>query len=195
MARYLIMGPPGAGKGTHATNIADRFGVPAISTGAMFRAEIASGSELGKQVDALVQSGALVPDELTDKVLASRLAQPDAAGGWLLDGYPRTMEQVETLDKMLAAQGAKLDGVLMLDVPRDEVIRRLMKRSTIEGRADDTPDVVGHRQMVYEAQTAPVVDEYERRGLVVHIDASGSIEESATNVSHALDAQEALHAK
>jgi len=194
MARYLIMGPPGAGKGTHATNIADRFGVPAISTGAMFRSEIASGSELGQQVGALVQSGALVPDELTDEVLASRLAQPDAVGGWLLDGYPRTLEQVATLDKMLADQGEKLDGVLMLDVPREEVIRRLMNRATIEGRADDTPEVVGHRQSVYEAQTAPVVAEYESRGLVVHIDASGTIEESAANVTAALDAQETLHA-
>jgi len=187
MARYLIMGPPGAGKGTHATNIAARFGIPTVSTGAMFRSEIASGSQLGQQFNDLVQSGALVPDELTDAVLASRLSQPDAAVGWLLDGYPRTLEQVATLDAMLADQGEALDGVLMLDVPGEEVIKRLLNRATIEGRADDTPEVIAHRQSVYEAQTAPVVAVYEERGLVIHIDASGTIEESAENVTAALD--------
>jgi len=187
MARFLIMGPPGAGKGTHATKIAERFDIPAISTGAMFRAEIASDSELGRHINDLVTSGALVPDELTNEVLASRLSQPDAAVGWLLDGYPRTLDQVDTLDQILAGQGAKIDAVLMLDVPSAEVIRRLTKRADIEGRADDTPEIITHRQEVYVQQTAPVVDVYEQRGLVVHIDASGSIEESDENVMRALD--------
>ena len=187
MARFLIVGPPGAGKGTHATIIAERYGIPAVSTGAMFRSEIASGSPLGKQIGDLVSSGALVSDELTNQVLASRLSQADATDGWLLDGYPRTTEQVATLDRLLESQGAHLDGVLMLDVPREEVLRRLTKRASIEGRADDTPDVIAHRQTVYEQQTAPVVDEYERRGLVMHIDASGTIPESAANVMARLD--------
>jgi len=187
MARFLIMGPPGAGKGTHSDSITQRYGIPAISTGAMFRSEIGSGSELGKKIDALVSSGALVPDELTNQVVASRLSQADAAKGWLLDGYPRTLEQVENLDKILDAQGAKLDAVIMLNVPQAEVIRRLINRAQIEGRVDDTPDVITHRQEIYDQQTAPVVAEYEKRGIVVHVDASGSIPASAAEVEHALD--------
>jgi len=187
MARFLIMGPPGAGKGTHSDSIAKRYGIPAISTGAMFRSEIGSGSELGQRINALVSSGALVPDELTNEVVASRLSQDDAAKGWLLDGYPRTLEQVANLDKVLDAQGAKLDAVIMLDVPQEEVIKRLIKRAQIEGRVDDTPDVITHRQEIYDEQTAPVVAEYEKRGVVVHVDASGSIPASAAEVEHALD--------
>lgn len=187
MPRFLIVGAPGAGKGTHAGSIAERYGIPAISTGAMFRSEIASGSDLGKQIDALVSSGQLVPDDLTNQVVASRLAHPDCANGWLLDGYPRTLDQVKYLDGVLADQGAKLTAVIMLDVRSDEVIKRLIKRAQIEGRADDTPDVIKHRQAVYEAQTAPVIAEYETRGLVVHVDGSGTIAESADNLSQALD--------
>lgn len=187
MARFLIMGPPGAGKGTHSASIAGRFGIPAISTGAMFRSEIASGSELGQRIDALVSSGALVPDDLTNEVVASRLSQADAVDGWLLDGYPRTLDQVAKLDGMLADQNASLDGVIMLDVPPEEVIKRLVKRAQIEGRVDDTPDVIAHRQDVYLEQTQPVVDEYERRHLVIHVDASGTIPESADELKKALD--------
>ena len=187
MARLLIVGAPGAGKGTHAPLIAEHFGVPAISTGAMFRAAIASGSELGQQVEAIVSSGGLVPDELTDKVLAERLAQPDAVNGWLLDGYPRTVAQVQALDDMLDAQGKSLDAVIMLDVPREAVIARLVGRAEKEGRVDDTPAVIEHRQAVYEAQTAPVIAEYESRGLVIHVDGSGSIEESAEEMKRCLD--------
>jgi len=187
MARFLIMGPPGAGKGTHSSSIADRFGIPAISTGAMFRSEIGSGSELGQRIDALVSSGALVPDDLTNEVVASRLSQDDAANGWLLDGYPRTLDQVAKLDEMLAQQGATLDAVILLDVPQEEVIRRLVKRAQIEGRADDTPEVITHRQGVYEEQTQPVIGEYENRGIVLHVDASGTIPESGDELKKALD--------
>jgi len=187
MARFLIVGAPGAGKGTHAGAVAARYDVPAISTGNMFRAEIASGSELGRQVNDIVSSGGLVPDELTNQVLEARLNQPDAVNGWLLDGYPRTLDQVKFLDGVLAKQGATLTAVIMLDVPTEEVVKRLIKRAEIEGRADDTPDVIRHRQAVYEAQTAPVIAEYEARGLVLHVDGSGSIKASADNLSQALD--------
>jgi len=153
----------------------------------MFRSEIASGSDLGKQIDALVSSGQLVSDDLTNQVVKSRLAQPDCITGWLLDGYPRTVDQVKFLDGILDDTKAKLTAVIMLDVPSDEVIKRLIKRAQIEGRADDTPDVIKHRQEVYEAQTAPVIAEYEARGLVVHVDGSGTIEQSADNLMEALD--------
>jgi len=182
------MGPPGAGKGTHATSVADRFGIPTISTGDMFRAEIASGSDLGNQVNAIVSTGGLVPDELTNQVVAARLAKADAANGWLLDGYPRTLEQVQALDELLAGRGVALDWVILLDVPREEVIKRLIKRATIEGRADDTPEIIDHRQSLYEAQTAPLIAAYDKRGLVIHADASGSIEESNIQVHLGLDA-------
>jgi len=187
MPRFLIVGAPGAGKGTHAGSIAERYNVPAISTGAMFRSEIASGSDLGKQIDALVSSGQLVSDDLTNQVVKSRLAQPDCITGWLLDGYPRTVDQVKFLDGILDATKSKLTAVVMLDVPADEVIKRLVKRAEIEGRADDTPDVIKHRQAVYEAQTAPVIAEYESRGLVVHVDGTGTIEQANENLMEALD--------
>jgi len=187
MPRFLIVGAPGAGKGTHAGSIAERYHVPAISTGAMFRSEIASGSDLGKQIDALVSSGQLVSDDLTNQVVKSRLAQPDCITGWLLDGYPRTVDQVKFLDGILDATKSKLTAVVMLDVPTDEVIKRLVKRAEIEGRADDTPDVIKHRQAVYEAQTAPVIAEYEARGLVVHVDGTGTIDQANENLMEALD--------
>ncbi|MCL2652902.1 MAG: nucleoside monophosphate kinase, partial [Propionibacteriaceae bacterium] len=117
----------------------------------------------------------------------SRLAQSDCITGWLLDGYPRTVDQVKFLDGILDDTKAKLTAVIMLDVPSDEVIKRLIKRAQIEGRADDTPDVIKHRQEVYEAQTAPVIAEYESRGLVVHVDGAGTIEQSADNLMEALD--------
>jgi len=187
MPRFLICGAPGAGKGTHAGSIAQRYGVPSISTGNMFRAEIASGSELGKQIDSIVSSGGLVPDALTNQVVESRLSQPDCKDGFLLDGYPRTPEQVKFLDGVLGKQGKTLTAVVVLDVPSEEVVKRLVKRAQIEGRADDTPDVIRHRQEVYAAQTAPVVAEYEKRGLVVHVDGAGTIEQSADNLTQALD--------
>jgi len=187
MPRFIICGAPGAGKGTHAGAIAARYGIPNISTGGMFRAELASGSELGQRLGAIMATGQLVPDELTNEVVASRLAQPDCANGWLLDGYPRTLDQVKFLDGVLADQGETLTAVLMLEVPTEEVIKRLVKRAQIEGRADDTPEVIRHRQEVYEAQTAPVIAEYDKRGLVLRADGSGSIEASGENLMRALD--------
>ena len=187
MPRFLIVGAPGAGKGTHAGAVAARYGIPNISTGGMFRAELASGSELGQRLGAIMATGQLVPDELTNEVVTSRLSQPDCETGWLLDGYPRTLDQVEFLDGVLEDQGETLTAVLMLEVPAEEVIKRLIRRAEIEGRADDTPDVIRHRQEVYEAQTAPVIAEYDKRGLVLRVDGSGTIEESGDNLMRALD--------
>ena len=146
--RLLIVGPPGAGKGTQATMIAERYGIPAISTGDIFRANIKNQTELGKQVEAIVSSGSYVPDELTNAIVADRLAEADAQGGFLLDGYPRTVDQVHELDRVLAASEASLDAVVLLEADIDEVVQRLLKRAAEQGRADDTEEVIRHRQEV-----------------------------------------------
>ncbi|MBL3687373.1 adenylate kinase [Leucobacter zeae] len=186
-ARLLIIGPPGAGKGTQASRIAERYGVPAISTGDIFRANITGGTELGKQVQAIIEQGELVPDTLTNEIVADRLQQEDAARGFLLDGYPRTVEQVHALDGMLS--GASLDAVVLLDADVDAVVARLLKRAEIEGRADDTEEVIRHRQDVYAAQTAPLVELFSERGILVSVDGLGTVEEVAERIASGLDAK------
>jgi adenylate kinase len=151
------MGPPGAGKGTQADLVAKRFAVPAISTGDIFRSNIANETELGRQVKGILDSGQYVPDELTNEVVRDRLSQADVADGFLLDGYPRTLAQVEFLDKVLAEQGHELDHVIVLNVDVDEVVKRLHQRAIQEGRTDDSPEVIRERQEVYLAQTAPLI--------------------------------------
>ncbi|WP_025133721.1 adenylate kinase [Leucobacter sp. PH1c] len=190
--RLLIIGPPGAGKGTQATQIAERFGVPAISTGDIFRANIKGGTPLGQQVQAIIERGELVPDSLTNEIVADRLAQADAAGGFLLDGYPRNVEQVHALDGML--EGDALDAVVLLEVDTDAVVARLLKRAELEGRADDTEDVIRHRQDVYAEQTAPLVELFSERGILVSVDGLGSVEEVAERIASGLDAQLAAKA-
>ncbi|WP_437584174.1 adenylate kinase [Paramicrobacterium sp. CJ85] len=184
--RLLIVGPPGAGKGTQAAVIASAFGIPAISTGDIFRKNIAEGTELGKKVDEIVSSGGYVPDSLTNEIVADRLQQDDAAQGFLLDGYPRTTEQVTELDRILAASGHQLDAVVQLTADRDEVVARLLKRAAEQGRSDDTEDVIRHRQEVYQEQTEPVIAAYADRGLVVSVDGLGSIDEVSERVLGAL---------
>ncbi|UOR02606.1 adenylate kinase [Leucobacter allii] len=186
-ARLLIIGPPGAGKGTQASRIAERFGVPAISTGDIFRANITGGTELGTQVQAIIERGELVPDELTNRIVADRLAQADAARGFLLDGYPRNVEQVHALDGML--EGDALDAVVLLEADVDEVVARLLKRAELEGRADDTEDVIRHRQQVYAEQTAPLVDLFSERGILVRVDGLGSVDEVAARIADGLEAR------
>ncbi|WP_440311865.1 adenylate kinase [Leucobacter chromiireducens] len=190
--RLLIIGPPGAGKGTQATQIAERFGVPAISTGDIFRANIKGGTELGQQVQAIIERGELVPDSLTNEIVADRLAQADAAGGFLLDGYPRNVEQVHALDGMI--EGDALDAVVLLEVDTDAVVARLLKRAELEGRADDTEEVIRHRQDVYAEQTAPLVELFSERGILVSVDGLGSVEEVAERIASGLDAQLAAKA-
>jgi adenylate kinase len=185
--RLVILGPPGAGKGTQAKRIAARFGIPAISTGDIFRANIAAGTELGLLADSLVKAGKYVPDEVTNDLVRNRLAEPDAAAGFLLDGYPRTADQVGALDGVLAAADTALDAVLELTVDADAVVQRLLKRAEIEGRADDTEDVIRHRMEVYAEQTEPLVSLYTGRGLVVKVDGMGEVDDVTDRLFAALE--------
>lgn len=187
IARLLIVGPPGAGKGTQAQRIVERYGVPAISTGDIFRANIKGQTELGLQVQAIIKAGELVPDSLTNEIVRDRLHQDDAAGGFLLDGYPRNVEQVHALDGML--EGDSLDAVVLLKADTDEVVARLMKRAEIEGREDDTEEVIRHRQDIYAEQTAPLIELFTERGILVSVDGLGAIDEVADRIASALDAQ------
>jgi len=186
MARLLIVGPPGAGKGTQASKIAETFTVPAISTGDIFRANIKGQTALGQRVQAIIEAGELVPDELTNEIVADRLSQDDAAQGFLLDGYPRTVDQVHALDAMLAPVDAKLDAVILLEADTEAVIERLLKRAELEGRADDTEEVIRHRQQVYADQTAPLIELFTERGNLVAVDGMGSVEEVADRIQEAL---------
>nr|WP_237467724.1 adenylate kinase [Leucobacter chromiireducens] len=188
----LIIGPPGAGKGTQAAQIAERFEIPAISTGDIFRANIKGGTPLGQQVQAIIERGELVPDTLTNEIVADRLAQPDAAGGFLLDGYPRNVEQVHALDGMI--EGDALDAVVLLEVDTDAVVARLLKRAELEGRADDTEEVIRHRQDVYAEQTAPLVELFAERGILVSVDGLGTVDEVAERIAAGLTAQLAAKA-
>jgi adenylate kinase len=187
--RLLIIGPPGAGKGTQAAKLAQIYGIPAISTGDIFRANIKEGTELGKKVQAIVEAGSYVPDTLTNELVRDRLSQPDVAAGFLLDGYPRTPEQVEELDRILGGGDAGLDAVIQLVADIDEVVERLRKRALTEGRADDTEEVLRHRQEVYAEQTAPLIDVYGERGLVVAVDALGAVDDVTERIVTALAAR------
>lgn len=186
-ARFLIVGPPGAGKGTQASQIAEHFGIPAISTGDIFRANIKGQTELGQRVQKIIESGELVPDALTNEIVADRLQQDDARQGFLLDGYPRTVEQVHALDEMLTPIGAALDAVILLEADTEAVIQRLLKRAELEGRADDTEAVIRHRQEVYAEQTAPLIEVFTDRGILVTVDGMGTVEEVAERIQHALE--------
>ena len=185
--RLLIIGPPGAGKGTQAARIAERYDVPAISTGDIFRANIQGGTELGQQVQAIIKAGELVPDSLTNEIVRDRLHPDDASRGFLLDGYPRNVEQVHALDGML--EGDALDAVVLLVADTDEVVARLLKRAEIEGREDDTEEVIRHRQEIYAEQTAPLIDLFTERGILVSVDGLGAIDEVAGRIASALDAK------
>jgi adenylate kinase len=184
--KLIIMGPPGAGKGTQAKLIAARLEIPAISTGDIFRKNVSEQTELGLEAKRYMDAGDYVPDEVTNQMVRDRVAEADAADGFLLDGFPRTVSQVAELDSMLAARGHSLDAVLLLTVDKDEVVARLAKRAADEGRADDTEDVFRHRQEVYAEQTAPLIEVYEERGLLVRIDGMGSVDEVSARVFGAL---------
>jgi adenylate kinase len=185
--RLLIVGPPGAGKGTQAKVVAERLGIPAISTGEIFRANLAEGTPLGLEAQRYMDAGEYVPDDVTNHMVAGRLAEPDAAEGFLLDGYPRTLEQVAALDAMLAEQGTALDRVVELTVDTDAVVERLLKRAAIEGRADDNEATIRRRMAVYGEQTTPLLTVYGERGLVVQVDGMGAVDVVTEAVLAALD--------
>lgn len=184
--RLLLIGPPGAGKGTQASRLASAFGVPAISTGDIFRANVANATELGLKVKAIMDAGEYVPDDITNAIVANRLREPDAVNGFLLDGYPRTPDQVAELDRVLASEHEPLSAVVQLDADTDEVVARLLKRAAEQSRADDTEDVIRHRMSVYEQQTAPLIDLFAQRGLLVKVDALGSVEDVTQRILTAL---------
>jgi adenylate kinase len=185
-ARLLLIGPPGAGKGTQAQRLSDALGVPAISTGDIFREHLRSETELGLKAKAYMDAGNNVPDTLTNDLVSDRLAQADAAHGFLLDGYPRTTDQVRALDEFLAAHGCVLDAVIELVADPDVVVERLKKRALDQGRADDNEAVVRHRLEVYALETAPLVDVYAQRGVLAQVDGLGDIAEVTERIEHAL---------
>jgi len=185
--RLIILGPPGAGKGTQASRIADAFGIPAISTGDIFRANIKNETPLGLQVKEVLASGGYVTDDITNAIVRDRLFEADAEQGFLLDGYPRTAAQVEALDDILAEHDHSLEAVLELTVDEDAVVQRLLKRAKVEGRDDDTEEVIRERQAIYRRETAPLTEVYSARGLLVQVDGMGTVDEVFERVRGALD--------
>ena len=186
MTRLLIMGPPGAGKGTQAVGLAERIGGAHISTGDIFRDNVADGTDLGKTAQRYMEAGKYVPDEVTNAMMRDRLAQPDAES-FVLDGYPRTADQVDELDSILSDMGAKLDAAVLLVVnDREELVQRMIKRAETSGRADDTEEVIRHRQDVYDQETATLVPIYRERGLLREVDGIGDIDEIADRIDTAL---------
>ena len=181
------MGPPGAGKGTQAKVIAERLSIPAISTGDIFRANVSAQTELGRSAKQYMDAGEYVPDEVTNAMVRDRLAEQDALRGFLLDGYPRTVDQVEQLDSMLAGLGETLEAVVVLRVEPEELVQRLLQRARTQGRDDDTEDVIRRRQEVYAEQTAPLLDTYAGRGMLVEVNGMGEVDEVTARVFAALE--------
>jgi len=179
--KLLFVGPPGAGKGTQAARVADRIGIPHVSTGDMFRDHVSRGTELGMRVDSIMKEGDYVPDEITVEMLGERIAESDASEGFILDGFPRTVGQVEALDGLIGRHG--LDTVVVFDVDEDALVERLLAR----GRLDDSEDTIRNRFKVYQEQTAPLLDIYNTRGIVTHIDGLGEIEEVTDRILAVLD--------
>lgn len=171
------MGPPGAGKGTQAKYVAARFAIPAISTGDIFRANVSQGTPLGIEAKKYMDAGEYVPDEVTNRMVRNRIDEADAKPGFLLDGYPRTLAQVEELDGMIKHTGHQLDAVVVLTVDEEELVQRLLQRAEIEGRADDTEEVVRRRQEVYAEQTEPLIGVYRQRGILHEVDGMGEVDE------------------
>lgn len=175
--RIVLFGPPGSGKGTQAGMLKDQLGLAHISTGDLLRAAVKAGSPLGLKVRTVMEAGQLVSDDLMLELLEERFAQADAAAGFILDGYPRNLAQADALDRLLARIGQPLDLALLLEVPQELLVKRLAGRAGAEGRKDDNPETVRARLQVYEEQTAPVADFYRRRGQMVALDGTGSIEQ------------------
>jgi adenylate kinase len=189
--RLILMGPPGAGKGTQAKIVAEHYSIPAISTGDIFRANVSHGTELGIKAKRYMDAGEYVPDEVTNLMVRNRIDEPDAEKGFLLDGYPRTLAQVEELDGMIAFTGHRLDAVVVLTVNSEEIVQRLLRRAEVEGRADDTEDVIRRRLELFADQTAPLLDVYRNRGLLIEVHGMGEVSEVTERIFDAMrDVQE-----
>jgi adenylate kinase len=187
--KLLLIGPPGAGKGTQASKLSEVFGIPAISTGDIFRENVKNQTPLGLEAKSFMDSGEYVPDELTNKLVRDRLQNPDCVNGFLLDGYPRTNDQVDYLDSILKQTDSQLDAVIQLTADTDEVVRRLAKRAIEQGRSDDTEEVLRNRLSVYEAQTAPLITIYASRGKLIKVDGLGEIQQVTERIVEALNAK------
>jgi adenylate kinase len=186
--RIVLFGPPGSGKGTQAAVLRGHLGVPHISTGDLLRAAVKAGSPLGLKVKSVMEAGQLVSDDLMLDLLEDRFAQADAAGGFILDGYPRNLVQASALDALLARIDQPLDGALLLQVPHQLIVDRLAGRAAAEGRKDDDPATVRARLEVYEQQTAPVAEFYRQRGQLTLIDGTGSVDDVQLRLRAALQA-------
>ena len=184
--RLIMMGPPGAGKGTQAKFVAEKYHIPAISTGDIFRANVTQGTPLGVEAKRYMDAGEYVPDEVTNLMVRNRIDEPDAEAGFLLDGYPRTVAQVEELDRMIKFTGHELDAVVVLTADRDELVGRLLQRAQVEGRADDTEDVIRRRLEVYGDQTEPLIEVYRDFGILIEVDGMGEVPEVTERIFTAL---------
>lgn len=182
----LVLGPQGAGKGTQAKRISTEYGIPHVSTGDMFRAERAAGTELGLRVGEIMASGQLVPDEVTIAMIEERLGRDDALAGFVLDGFPRNLVQAEALDSMLGGIGRMLDAILFFDVPDRVGMQRALHRAQTEGRTDDTPEVIAKRLEIYHSQTEPIVEHYRATGKLVPLHAERTVEQVWGEISEAL---------
>lgn len=189
MTRLLLIGAPGAGKGTQAEKLSQAFGIPAISTGDIFRYNVKNETELGKLAKSFMDKGDYVPDSVTNDLVRDRLNMADAKAGFLLDGYPRTADQVVELDSILKAADTALDAVVLLQADTDEVVRRLLNRAIEQGRADDTEEVIRRRLEVYAEQTAPLISVYSERGIVVAIDGLGDVTQVTGRILEGLAAR------
>ena len=187
--RAIFLGPPGSGKGTQAKLLAQRMGVPAISTGDMLREAVRLGTPLGRRAESIMEAGELVPDDLVIGLIRERISLPDAREGFLLDGFPRTIEQAVALDRLLEGNGEALDAVINLLVPEGTLVERMVGRAAREGRSDDRPETVRERLRVYREKTAPLVDHYGDRGVRIDVDGSGTIEEVSGRIDKAAAAR------
>lgn len=186
MIRIILLGPPGAGKGTQAVRIAEHFNIPAISTGEIFRKNMSENTPLGIEAKKYVEKGQYVPDTVTNPMVANRLSEEDCANGFLLDGYPRTIDQAEILNGILAERGEELDFVLEIQADDDEVIKRMLNRAKEQNRPDDNEEVIRERMKIYHELTSPLTDYYAKLGLLVQVDGSGSIDEVSELIFKAL---------
>jgi adenylate kinase len=184
--RLLLLGPPGAGKGTQAKRLVEELGVPQISTGDMLRAAVASGSPVGREARAFMDAGQLVPDAVVIGVAEQRLRQPDAARGFVLDGFPRTAAQARALDELLARLGVRLERCVSIRVDEAELVKRLLLRAEIEGRSDDNEQAIRTRMEEYRRKTQPLVDHYRAAGVLAEVDGVGDVEQVAKRIQEAV---------